>query len=177
MDVLQFLDRQTQRYPFDLELVRSRFVVLVEDVRSLHNVGSIFRTADGAGCGGMILCGISGVPPRKQIAKASLGAEEHMPWTYCANAVEILPLLKSHGYTVAALEKNAESIELTQATVRECMHSPACLIVGNEVTGVSLQALSASDVICHLPMKGMKQSLNVSVAFGIAAYMIAADLI
>jgi tRNA G18 (ribose-2'-O)-methylase SpoU len=177
MDVLQFLGRQAERHPFNLELVRSRFVILVEDVRSLHNVGSIFRTADGAGVGAIILCGISGVPPRKQIAKASLGAEEQLPWTYCTNAMDILPILKSHGYTIAALEKNGQSIELTPEVVRQRLRAPLCLIVGNEVSGVSPQTLSGSDLICHLPMKGIKESLNVSVAFGIAAYMIAADLI
>jgi 23S rRNA (guanosine2251-2'-O)-methyltransferase len=146
--------------------------VLLEDIRSLWNVGSIFRTADGAGFSRLFLCGITGCPPRKEIAKTSLGAEDTIAWQFHRNALEVLLGLKSQGVTIIGLERTAESIPLSHA-VAEQNDSPICLVLGNEVTGISLETLSLCDVVCDLPMRGTKESLNVAVAFGIAAYMIA----
>ncbi len=149
---------------------RERFVAVVEDVRSLFNVGAIFRTADGAGMDKIYLCGITGAPPRKEIEKVSLGAENTVNWEWRFGCVSILRDLKERGFNIVALEKTENSQPLSQLLLQEKISRPLCLVVGNEVSGVSAEALALSDVVADLPMKGMKESLNVSVAFGIAAY-------
>jgi len=173
--ILDYLEKLSAAYDLKSQGDYFAFNVIVEDIRSLHNIGSIFRTADGAGVSKLILCGISGVPPRKQIAKTSLGAEDTVPWTYCGNVVESIEVFKEKGVQIVGLERNDRSIECTEFVEKQ-MRQPLCLIVGNEVTGLSLQALSLCDAVCHLPMRGSKESLNVAVAFGIAAYMIAARI-
>lgn len=147
--------------------------VLVEDVRSLWNVGSIFRSADGAGWTRLILSGITGCPPRKEIAKTSLGAEDHLLWKYYLSAVDVLPQLKSAGVLIVGLERNLDSIDLSKAVADGRLRTPLCLVVGNEVTGLSAESLDLCDVVCHLPMRGFKESLNVAVAYGIASYTLA----
>jgi tRNA G18 (ribose-2'-O)-methylase SpoU len=149
--------------------------VLVEDVRSLWNVGSIFRTADGAGFAKLFLSGITGCPPRKEIAKTSLGAEDHLEWQYFLSAVEIVPRLKAEGVLIVGLERNEQSIDLAEALKDHRVSKPLCLIVGNEVTGLSVESLAMCDLVCHLPMRGFKESLNVAVAFGIASYLLASE--
>jgi tRNA G18 (ribose-2'-O)-methylase SpoU len=148
------------------------FCALLEDIRSLWNVGSIFRSADGAGFGHLFLCGITGTPPNKAIAKTSLGAEEHVLWEHHSHALEILPRLASGGVQIVVLERTEKSVELTPALEQHRLRTPLCLVVGNEVAGVSVETLARADVVCHLPMHGVKTSLNVAVAFGIAAYQI-----
>lgn len=150
-----------------------RIVAVLEDIRSLWNVGSMFRTADGAGCQHIILTGITGYPPRKEIEKTSLGAEAVVSWHYAANSMAVIPALKRLGYQILALEKDEKSLPLSTAIRSELLSFPLCIVVGNEVTGLYIETLQASDYICHLPMRGMKTSLNVAVAFGIAAYKIA----
>ena len=149
-----------------------RLTALLENIRSLWNVGSIFRSADGAGFGTLYLCGITGCPPQKAIAKTSLGAEEHVAWQHQVHACEILPALKQAGVQIVALESAPGSLDLSQALAEGALRPPLCLVVGNEVAGVSAETLSAADRVCHLPMQGIKSSLNVAVAFGIAAYQI-----
>jgi len=153
------------------------FSAAFEDIRSLWNVGSMFRTADGAGFGALCLCGITGCPPEKKIAKTSLGAEDHIPWLHAGSTLDVLPLLKERGVQIVALEKNETSVLLDDALQRQQIRQPLCLVVGNEVAGVSAEALSYADIVCHLPMHGIKGSLNVAVAFGIAAYAIRAGAI
>jgi 23S rRNA (guanosine2251-2'-O)-methyltransferase len=149
---------------------------LLEDIRSLWNVGSIFRTADGAGVSHLYLCGITGVPPRKEIAKTSLGAEDVVPWSYHPYAVSAVREIKSAGIRLIGLERTIGSTyvkrsrplsELLPITTAQ----PICLAVGNEVTGLSAEILSACDEIAELPMLGVKESLNVAVAFGAATYL------
>jgi tRNA G18 (ribose-2'-O)-methylase SpoU len=147
--------------------------VIVEDVRSLFNVGSIFRTADGAGADRLYLCGYSGTPPRKEIAKVSLGAEDVLDWTYHLSALEPILKLRAAGHFILGLECTQNSIELKDALSQQRIAYPVCLVVGNEVTGVSPEVLEHCDLVCHLPMRGLKESLNVAVAFGVAAYMLA----
>lgn len=147
---------------------QDRLSALVEDIRSLWNVGSIFRTADGAGFSRLYLTGITGCPPRKEIAKVSLGAEENVSWRFHWNALTVLRNLKQNGVFLVALERNQDSIPIS--TLSTPCNARICLLVGNEVTGLSQEALSICDVVCDLPMHGIKESLNVAVAFGIAAY-------
>jgi tRNA G18 (ribose-2'-O)-methylase SpoU len=150
------------------------FSAALEDIRSLWNVGSMFRTADGAGFGAFFLCGITGCPPEKKLAKTSLGAEDHIPWRHATGALEFLPQLKQRGVQIVALEKNDGSVPLDEALVENRLRAPLCLVLGNEVAGVSAEALAQADIVCHLPMHGIKASLNVAVAFGVAAYAIRA---
>lgn len=163
-------DQSISPYPFALS-------ALVEDVRSLWNVGSIFRSADGAGFGQLFLSGITGCPPRKEIAKTSLGAEDHLVWSYHLSAVDVIPQLKKSGVLIVGLERNQQSIDLEQTLSADKLQTPLCLIVGNEVTGLSVEALDLCDVVCHLPMKGFKESLNVAVAFGVAAYLLSSKFL
>ncbi|MBS1957442.1 MAG: hypothetical protein JST89_24865 [Cyanobacteria bacterium SZAS-4] len=157
--------------------VESVLSVLVEDVRSLWNVGSIFRSADGAGFGQLHLSGITGCPPRKEIAKVSLGAEDHLSWKYYLSAVDIIPQLKAAGVMIVGLERNAESVDLKRILDQGQLRKPLCLVVGNEVTGLSVESLQLCDVVAHLPMRGYKESLNVAVAFGIASYLLSSSLL
>ena len=154
----------------------NNLICLLEDVRSLWNVGSIFRTADGAGFSKLLLCGITGSPPRKEIAKTSLGAEDSVPWQCYAHSLEVLPQLRSQGVMIVGLECHPGSLLLSDAIAGGVIKRPLCLIVGNEVTGVAKETLSFCDYVCHLPMRGIKESLNVAVAFGIAAYLLADGL-
>ncbi|MGD0089671.1 MAG: TrmH family RNA methyltransferase [Planctomycetota bacterium] len=150
------------------------FAALIEDIRSLGNVGSIFRTSDGAGFAPLYLCGITGCPPHKSIAKTSLEAEAHIPWEHHASALEVLPKLRAQGVQIIALERTGASELLDHALQRGALKPPLCLVVGNEVAGISVETLAQATLHCHLPMRGVKASLNVAVAFGIAAYAIRA---
>lgn len=146
------------------------FVALLENIRSLWNVGSMFRTADGAGIGRLILTGITGRPPRAEITKTALGAEEIVPWEYVADPEEAVARLKAAGYRILALENEPAAVPLERAAAAGRL----CLVLGHEVAGISPVLLAAADQVIDLPMRGAKSSLNVAVAFGIAAYALAA---
>lgn len=169
--------RQKTVWPKEYAPNPALLVVVLDDIRSLHNVGATFRTADAAGFGQVYLCGITGVPPRKEIAKVSLGAEEWLAYEYRVYITEVLTHLKQQGYTIVALERNSHSQSLAGLLRAGQLTTPLALIVGNEVTGVSPEALSLSDHICHLNMRGRKESLNVAVAYGVAAYFLAEALL
>jgi len=139
---------------------------LVDNVRSLHNVGSIFRTADGAGLEKLFLCGITGRPPQNEIHKTALGAEENVAWEYFADPTEIINQLKANGVRIVVLEHTNRSVHFQQADY--CF--PACLVVGHEYQGISDAIISLADLAVEIPMYGLKGSLNVGVAFGIAVY-------
>jgi tRNA G18 (ribose-2'-O)-methylase SpoU len=145
---------------------RLPFCVVLNDIRSLYNVGSIFRTADGAGVEKLWICGITGHPPDSQISKTALGAEIEVPWEYRRDAREVLRELKSQGYSIVFLEQLAESIPYQDYGPS----GPVCLVIGNEVSGVSEELLSLCDETLEIEMAGAKNSLNVSVAFGVVAY-------
>ena len=147
------------------------FVAVLDNIRSLHNVGSIFRTADGAGVGRLYLCGMSGKPPRPEIRKVALGAEEHVSWEYVPRTETALAKLRSEGYHIVALENS-----IPEARDYRCVEYvfPLALVVGHEYNGIAPEVLALCDVTISLPMRGVKTSLNVAVAFGIAAYEIAA---
>lgn len=144
----------------------SDFIAILDNVRSLHNVGSIFRTADGVGVKELVLCGITGCPPRNEIRKAALGAEEAVPWHYEKSALIAIEKLREAGYFIIALEKTEHSQSLYNIELR----TPLALVVGHEFNGISPEVLAAADMVAHLPMHGTKISLNVSVAFGVAVY-------
>jgi len=145
---------------------RHPIAVLLEDIRSLYNVGSVFRTSDAAGIEKIFLCGYTGYPPRREIEKTALGSVESVPWERIPNQFEAVNYIRRQGYQIIALEKTISSISYTEAKYQ----FPLCLVLGNEVKGVSELLMSRCDFAVHIPMYGAKHSLNVSVAFGIAAY-------
>lgn len=154
---------------------RPSLIACLDDIRSLHNVGATFRTSDACGFERLYLCGITGCPPRKEIQKVSLGAEAWVSFAYRISIAEMLCDLKAIGYRIIALERNNSSRPIESFLLEHAMTLPdkICLILGNEVQGVSPEALSLADDTVHLTMRGQKESLNVSVAFGIAAYVLA----
>ena len=148
------------------------FVVICDGLRSLHNVGSVFRTADGAGIDKVYLCGITGMPDtqkhQRQISKVALGAQDYVKWEYVKQSWRLVEKLKKEGYQIVSLEQTSESISYTKFKPK----FPLALIIGNEGKGVKKSLLSRSNKIIDIPMHGRKESLNVSVAFGIVAYWI-----
>jgi tRNA G18 (ribose-2'-O)-methylase SpoU len=151
---------------------RLPFAVVVDNVRSLWNVGSMFRTADACGVAEMVLTGITGCPPRRELSKTALGAEEAVAWSYVADPVEAVSGLRRRGYRLVALEAGdgAHALERFEWPAR-----PA-LVVGNEVAGIADPVLELCDERVALPMLGVKDSFNVAVAFGIAAFAAARAL-
>lgn len=149
-----------------------RFVLILPDIRSCHNVGAMFRTADACGVEKIWLCGYTPVPPRPEIDKVALGAETWMPWEQAADPTEVVRKLKLDGYTIVALEKNGGSVAIGDMQLQ----APVALIVGNEVTGVGEELLDLADIVAHIPMCGRKESLNVSVAAGIGMYVVGQKL-
>jgi len=141
-------------------------VAILENIRSLWNVGSVFRSADAAGIEKLLLAGFTGRPPRAEISKTALGAEESVPWGEAASAAEAVKRLRAEGRFVIALERTSASVPLDEAEFR----FPCALILGNEVAGLGPEVLAASDLVCHIPMHGVKKSLNVAVAAGVAFY-------
>jgi tRNA G18 (ribose-2'-O)-methylase SpoU len=147
--------------------------VVLNNIRSLHNVGSIFRTCDGAGVEKIWICGITGFPPNNQIAKTALGAEDHVEWEYCADILSVINRLKKKGYKIVVLEQTERSIYHHNYNHKE----PVCLVVGNEVEGVQQEVADLGDYSIEIEMAGIKNSLNVAVAFGIVAYHIRNQLL
>ena len=131
-------------------------------------MGSIFRTSDSLGVKKIFLCGITGTPAQKGVLKVSLGAENSVPWEHSWQAWRVAEKLKKQGVQIVSLELGDKSIDIKKFNPK----FPCALIIGNEVNGVSEALLKRSDFIVRIPMRGIKESMNVSVAFGIAAYNI-----
>lgn len=142
--------------------------VVLDNVRSLNNIGSIFRTADGFACAGLAICGISATPPSAEIHKTALGAEDSVDWRYFATTAEALAALRAEGYTIACLEQVKGSVNLKD------FHPEAdkkyALVVGNEVDGVAQTIVDSSDLCLEIPQSGTKHSLNVSVSTAICLW-------
>lgn len=164
VDIMLAFSSAIQKIRYAIRMV----CTLVENVRSLYNVGTIFRTADGAGISRVHLAGITGKPPHREIRKVALGAEEHVPWQHHTDALGLVRELKGRGVQIVVLETTAASVPYDQASYQ----FPLCLVVGNEYEGVSEKVLREADLIVSIPMSGIKVSLNVGVAFGVAAYEI-----
>lgn len=147
-------------------LPRFPVVTVLENIRSLYNVGSMFRTADAARIAYMYLCGYTPHPPRKEIEKTALGSTESVPWEHSIKTVSVIRMLKNQGFTIAALEHTTASIPYYLYDYSY----PLCIVVGNEVEGISNEVLSVCDIALEIPMFGIKHSLNVAVAYGIIVY-------
>lgn len=144
-------------------------VIILPNIRSAHNVGAFFRTADAIGVRKIYLTGYTPTPGHPRVDKVSLGAEKTIPWEHRKTTPPLLRELRASGYTIVALEKTKKSIDYRNWTPV----FPLAIVVGNEVTGITPAQLALADTVVHLPMLGTKESLNVSVAFGGLAYAIA----
>jgi len=147
--------------------LKEHFLVWLHNIRSLHNVGAVFRNADAFGVHKMILSGFTPCPPRSEITKTAVGAEEHVQWEYVEDIKQHAEALKNNGYTLVGLEQTNRSELLQNYT---CATSRICLVLGNEVTGIDSELLQMLDHSVEIPQFGMKHSLNVSVASGVALY-------
>jgi 23S rRNA (guanosine2251-2'-O)-methyltransferase len=141
-------------------------VIIAHNIRSLWNVGALFRSADAFGVSHIHLTGYTAQPPRKEISKTALGAEEWIPWSYDKDPFEIIERRRKDGFLIAALELTEKSDKLWSVDPK----APVCLVLGHEVLGVSPELLAVCDKALHIPMQGKKSSLNVSVACGVALY-------
>lgn len=148
-----------------------RYIIL-ENIRSAHNVGAIFRTADGAGVQKVFLVGYTPTPidrfgrEQSEIKKTSLGASVELEWEHIDRSVDLIPKLQAEGFAVVAVEQNPDSVSLKDFVVPE----KVAYIMGNEVTGVDPETIEQCDAVVDLPMLGMKESLNVSTTAGIVMY-------
>ncbi len=149
-------------------------IVILDNIRSIHNVGSIFRTSDAIGINKIYLCGCTPTPKdrfgreRQDLAKVALGAEKDIEWEYVKETKDIIKKLKKEKYQIIAIEQAKNSVDYREVKIKY----PTALIMGNEVDGIGKDILKLSDVIAEIPMRGNKESLNVSVSFGIAGYEI-----
>ncbi len=143
-------------------------VLVLDEVRSLHNVGSIFRTADGFAVEAMVLCGITAQPPHREIEKTALGATQSVDWSYFPSTVAAVLELKATGYTVLALEQASESIMLTDFS--PSADTKYAIILGNEVNGVNEEVMKLVDGCLEIPQFGTKHSFNVVVSAGIVLW-------
>ncbi len=154
--------------------IANSFCLILDNIRSLHNVGSIFRTADAFGVSKIYLCGYTGSPvgrdgkPVKEIAKTALGAEKSVPWEHLRHTWRVIEMLKKRGVQIVVLENNvsvpATSLEKFKP------HFPVAVLLGNEVKGLSPSLLKRADAVVSIPMRGAKESLNVSVVCGVALW-------
>lgn len=142
--------------------------IVLDNVRSLHNVGSAFRTSDAFRIAKVYLCGITGTPPNREINKTALGATESVAWEYVAETSVIVTQLKADGWIICAIEQVEESISLLDFVPEK--GKKYGLVFGNEVDGVDLEAIKASDKVIEIPQFGTKHSLNVSVSLGIVVW-------
>lgn len=149
-------------------------IVVLDNIRSIYNVGSIFRTSDAIGINKIYLCGCTPTPKdrfgreRQDLAKVALGAEKDIEWEYIEGTKDIIKKLKKEKYQIIAVEQAKNSVNYKEVKTKY----PTALIMGNEVDGIEKDILKLSDVIAEIPMNGNKESLNVSVSFGIAGYEI-----
>lgn len=153
------------------EFVASRkmpLTVVLDNIRSLHNVGSVFRTSDAFRVERVLLCGITATPPSAEIHKTALGAEDVVEWQYCPDTMQAVNELKSRGYGVFAIEQVEESIPLQNFVAQEGVRY--AVILGNEVKGVQQQVVDACDGSIEIPQFGTKHSLNVSVTAGMVIW-------
>lgn len=140
--------------------------VLLDNVRSMYNVGAFFRAADGVGLEKLCLCGITAYPPKKAISKTALGAEETVAWEHDWDAIQVVERLRSCGFSIAAIETNPEAVDLFEWKPR----FPVCVMFGHEVDGLRPELLGVADAHVRIPMLGKKNSLNVATAGGIVLY-------
>jgi tRNA G18 (ribose-2'-O)-methylase SpoU len=154
--------------------LRHRLAVVLDDVRSRHNVGSIFRTCDAFGVERVLLCGFTPLPPHREIEKTALGATASVPWRHAASAASAIAALRAEGWTVIAVEQTLLARPLLEALPAD--GRPLALVFGNEVAGVSDEAVALCDACLVVPQHGTKHSLNVSVCAGVVLHAASARM-
>ena len=175
MRKLRTIERQRLTWEVCLEASKMPLVVVLDDVRSMHNVGSVLRTADAFRISEVVLCGITGRPPHAEIHKTALGAEDSVSWRYVPSVIDAVKQLKAIGYKVLAVEQAEGSTFLHQFQPEpDCRYA---VILGNEVKGVHQEAIDLCDGCLEIPQFGTKHSLNVSVTAGIIIYHFAQPLL
>lgn len=161
----QILERNLSRsLPAGMEELK----IWLHDLRSMHNVGAVFRSADAFGVSGLLMSGFTPSPPRTEITKTALGAEEYVEWDRYEHPSQVITRLRSKGYRLLAFEQTTESVPLPELKLTD--HTPLCLVFGNEVEGMDENLLQEMDLVAEIPQYGRKHSLNVSVTVGIALY-------
>lgn len=148
--------------------------LLLDDVRSLNNVGSLLRTADAFMVDEVVMCGITGTPPHAEIHKTALGAEDSVRWRHVESCLQEVEKLKAEGWKVCVLEQTHNSVSLQD--FRPCKGEKYALVCGNEVHGVNQEVVDAADIVIEIPQCGAKHSLNVSVSTGILIWTLFSGL-
>ncbi|MCP1996871.1 tRNA G18 (ribose-2'-O)-methylase SpoU [Flavobacterium sp. HSC-61S13] len=150
------------------DATKSPLILVLDDIRSLHNIGSVFRTSDAFLIEKIYLCGITATPPNKEIHKTALGATETVAWEYATDVVEVLEKLKAEGVSLQAVEQVVHSVMLNDFKI--IPEQKYALVFGNEVKGVSQKAIDYCDGVIEIPQLGTKHSLNISVSAGIVVW-------
>lgn len=149
---------------------KSPLIIIADNVRSMHNVGSIFRTSDAFLVEKIYLCGITPTPPHREIQKTALGATESVDWQYAENTVEVVNQLKKEGWTILALEQTTNSVMLDELKVEK--GEKIAIVLGNEVEGIDQEVINLCDKAVEIPQFGTKHSFNVSVSCGIMLWQV-----
>jgi tRNA G18 (ribose-2'-O)-methylase SpoU len=150
------------------DTLKNPIVIVLDNLRSMHNVGSAFRTADAFLCEKIVLCGITAQPPHREIHKSALGATDTVSWEYIEQTKDAIKVLKSQGYKIASVEQADKSISLEKFHIAK--GEKLALVFGNEVKGVSDEVVSMSDYVIEIPQFGTKHSVNVSVSVGVVLW-------
>jgi tRNA G18 (ribose-2'-O)-methylase SpoU len=150
------------------ESTKMPLVIVLDNVRSLHNVGSVFRTADAFLVKCIYLCGITGTPPNKEIQKTALGATDSVSWKHQNNTIDAITELKQNGYTIFAIEQTENALMLNKVEMRE--EERIAVVFGNEVKGVAQEVINICDGVIEIPQLGTKHSLNIAVSAGIVCW-------
>ncbi len=161
------IDYQTQTH--------ANLLLVLDNIRSMNNIGSAFRTADAFGIPQIYLCGITAQPPHREIHKTALGATETVEWKYVENTVEVLQSLKKEGFTLVAVEQTDTKVYLQDFKIDQTQKY--AFIFGNEVFGVSEEAIACCDLALEIPQFGSKHSFNISVALGIVMWEVVKQMI
>ena len=149
---------------------KSPLIIIADNVRSMHNVGSIFRTSDAFLVEKIYLCGITPTPPHREIQKTALGATESVDWQYAENTLEVINQLKKEGWTILALEQTTNSVMLDELKVEK--GEKIAIVLGNEVEGVNQEVINLCHKAVEIPQFGTKHSFNVSVSCGIMLWQV-----
>jgi len=150
------------------EAEKTPLIIILDDIRSLHNIGSVFRTSDAFLIEKIYLCGITAIPPNKEIHKTALGATDTVTWEYAKDILDVVAKLKAENIKIYSIEQTENAIMLDDFDPE--METRYALIFGNEVKGVSQEAINASDGVIEIPQMGSKHSLNISVSAGIVIW-------
>jgi len=147
------------------QMGKSPIVVVLDNIRSLNNIGSVFRTSDAFAIEAIYLCGITAKPPHREINKTALGATESVSWKYFNTTLEAIETLRSEGYSILSVEQAEDSFYLNEYSIKK--NENIAVIFGHEVNGVDQSVINNSDVVIEIPQKGTKHSLNISVSVGV----------